>query len=285
MAGVIVIGLAFDQTVEFWGQALTNIAVWALFLYWLSRAASEEQVALTACVVYATLGEIFLSLMWGLYDYRLGNIPLFVPPGHALLFVLGRQLALRLSMHIVAFVPLAAAPFVLWLAMSGTDTLGVPLFAMFVACLVFGEAKRLYAVMFVLALAMELYGTWWGNWAWNADVPWLGLTAANPPLAAGAFYCVLDLLVMSTVRAWRARAIVRPRSQTTRGKDFFGLHERVLHVRPSAIPSGLGKHLADLPLGHPGIQRVADVAPELAHVLLAHQHRQNEHHALLHVER
>jgi hypothetical protein len=28
-------------------------------------------------------------------------------------------------------------------------------------------------------------------------VPWLGLNTINPPIAAGAFYCVLDLLVVS----------------------------------------------------------------------------------------
>jgi hypothetical protein len=205
IAGVIAGGLALDQAVEFWGQAATSVAVWVLFLHCLSRAEPEEQIALTACVVYATLGEIFLALAWGLYDYRLGNIPLFVPPGHALLFVLGRQLARHLSPRMVAVVPMAAAPFVLWLAVSGVDTLGVPLFAIFVACLIFGGAKRLYAVMFVLALAMELYGTRIGNWTWNAHVPWLGLTAVNPPIAAGAFYCVLDLLVMSTLRAHGAR--------------------------------------------------------------------------------
>jgi hypothetical protein len=53
--------------------------------------------------------------------------------------------------------------------------------------------------MFVLSLAMEIYGTVLGNWAWGAEVPWLGLTTINPPLAAGAFYCVLDLLVVATV--------------------------------------------------------------------------------------
>jgi hypothetical protein len=56
--------------------------------------------------------------------------------------------------------------------------------------------------MFVLSLAMELYGTWLGNWAWHNDVPVLGLKADNPPIAAGAFYCVLDLLVMMTGNKW-----------------------------------------------------------------------------------
>jgi len=46
-----------------------------------------------------------------------------------------------------------------------------------------------------------------GNWGWGANVPWLGLTTINPPLAAGAFYCVLDLLVVATV----ARAHASPR--------------------------------------------------------------------------
>jgi len=31
------------------------------------------------------------------------------------------------------------------------------------------------------------------------DVPWLGMSTINPPLTAGVFYCVLDLLVVTTV--------------------------------------------------------------------------------------
>ena len=65
------------------------------------------------------------------------------------------------------------------------------------------RAGRLYAVMFMLSLAMEIYGTWLGNWTWAEEAPWLGFTTINPPLAAGAFYCMLDLLVVAT--AARAR--------------------------------------------------------------------------------
>jgi hypothetical protein len=31
--------------------------------------------------VIATTGEMLLSLGWGQYTYRLGNVPMFVPPG------------------------------------------------------------------------------------------------------------------------------------------------------------------------------------------------------------
>lgn len=205
IAGVIAGGLAFDQTVEFWGQTLTNIALWTLLLYWLRGAQPEDRLSLSVCVFYATLGEIFLSLVWGLYEYRLSNIPLFVPPGHALLFMLGAILARHARDWIVWFVPLAATPFVFLLAITGLGTLDALLFALFLLCLLSGRASKLYSVMFVLSLAMEIYGTWLGNWTWAEEAPWLGFTTVNPPLAAGAFYCMLDMLVVATV-AGRSRA-------------------------------------------------------------------------------
>lgn len=208
IVGFIVGGLLFDQKVEFWGQTLTNLAMWILLLYWLRQARAAEQTGLVACVLYATIGEIFLSLVWGLYEYRLSNIPLFVPPGHAMLFMLGGMLAARADKWIVWLTPLAATPFVCLLLLSGAGSFDALLFAIFVLCLVFGRAKKLYAVMFVLSLAMEIYGTWLGNWTWETTVPWLGLTTINPPLASGAFYSVLDMLVVATASRWRFSPLI-----------------------------------------------------------------------------
>jgi hypothetical protein len=204
--GIIACGLLADQKIDFWGQTLTNASVWALLLYWLRRANARTQLALTACVIYATAGEIFLSLVWGIYDYRLGTVPLFVPPGHALLFTLGGIVAARAPAWIVWCVPLAAAPFVGFLLLSGAGTLDALLYAMFLICLWFGRARKLYAVMFVLSLIMEVYGTALGTWSWSTAVPWVGLTTPNPPLAAGTFYCVLDMLVVTTVSRWHFTA-------------------------------------------------------------------------------
>ena len=199
IAAVIGGGLVFDQHVAFWGQTLTNVGVWMLFLWWLRDETPRDQRLLALCVLYATLGEIFLSLVWGLYEYRLLNVPLFVPPGHALLFMLGRILAERAREWIVWLVPLATAPVIYWLAWTGLGTLDALLFGLFLLCLLSGRASRLYAVMFVLSLAMEVVGTRLGNWAWTEQAPWLGLTTINPPLAAGAFYCMLDMLVVATM--------------------------------------------------------------------------------------
>jgi hypothetical protein len=194
-------GLAFDQLVDFWGQTLTNVGIWAALLFWMRSAPQEDQRALAICVLYATAGEIFLSLVWGLYEYRLSNVPLFVPPGHALLFMLGRLLAQRARDWIEWAVPLITAPLIFALAITGLGTLDALLFVLFLMCLLSGRASKLYSVMFVLSLAMEVYGTRLGNWTWAPVAPHLGFTTINPPLAAGAFYCMLDMLVVATMAA------------------------------------------------------------------------------------
>lgn len=201
---VIVVGLMVDQHVEH-GQWLVDVVVWLLFAWLCWAAARPRRLLLLACLGFATAGEVFLSLVWGLYDYRLGNLPLFVPPGHAMLLLVGMTIAARAPERVVTLVPLVAAPVVAWQAVTGVDRLGVPLFAVLLLALWRGRARRLYAVMFVLAWTMELLGTWLGNWQWRAITPWLQLPAANPPLCAGAFYGVLDLLVMAVVDRGSAR--------------------------------------------------------------------------------
>lgn len=210
IVATIAIGLVVDSHGGAWGQLAVSVAAWALLArLWLVSHPSQRP-ALLACLVYATAGEVFLSLAWGLYDYRLGNIPLFVPPGHVLLFTLGVRLAARLKDGAEWWIAAAALPVVAGLALAGRDTLGPFLYALFLACMALSASRRLYATMLVLSLAMELWGTWLGNWTWRHEVPWTDLVTANPPLAAGAFYAALDLLVVSTVAAWRRQSPASP---------------------------------------------------------------------------
>ncbi len=193
-------GLLLDYHWLKYGQIVMSACTWALCAGLYARTAREDRRALLACLVFATAGEMFLSLAWGLYEYRLHNIPLFVPPGHVLLFFLGTQIAARMPPRSEWWIALAAFPVVMAFAWQGRDTLGPLLYGLFALCLWISPSRRLYATMFVLSLVMELYGTWIGNWAWAAQVPGLGLATLNPPIAAGAFYCVLDLLVVTVTR-------------------------------------------------------------------------------------
>lgn len=192
---VIAAGLWIDRSFGFAGQMAVSLVVWAIASVLCIKLPPALGRRLLACVWISGLGEIVASLVWGLYDYQFGNVPLFVPPGHALLYLLGLILAKHLDERIALLVPLAAAPLVLLLAWSGQDWLSVPLFALFALFILFGRQRRLYAIMFMLALLLELYGTALGNWSWRPIVPGTGLATLNPPLAAGVFYCALDWLV------------------------------------------------------------------------------------------
>lgn len=196
----IVVGLWVDQHFDWWGQLATNVAIWILYLWYVHHARGNERVSLLACLCYATAGELFCSLVWGLYEYRLHNVPMFVPPGHCLLFMLGTLCAPRLPRAMLWMVPAAAVLYAGSAAYLRLDTQGLLYVGLFLFCMVFGSNKRLYASMFVLSLALELYGTWLGNWRWAPIAPWTGLSSQNPPVCAGAFYCALDALVMLTLR-------------------------------------------------------------------------------------
>jgi hypothetical protein len=102
-------------------------------------------------------------------------------------------------------VPLAAAPPVIALAWIGADTMGLILYTLLLLCMIFSRGRKLYAVMFMLSLGLEIYGTAIGNWYWLHEVPVTGWTTLNPPLAAGTFYCMLDMLVVTTMNARRRR--------------------------------------------------------------------------------
>ena len=102
----------------------------------------------------------------------------------------------------LVILPVLGLSYAAFVLLRGTDVFGAALFLVFLACMIFGRAKTLYVTMFLLALIMELYGTALENWRWAASVPAAvfnpanSISAANPPFSAGAFYCVLDLIVI-----------------------------------------------------------------------------------------
>jgi len=200
IVAVITGGLALDSACGWPGQIAAIVWTFAVFIWLYRLGGTEEKRVLIACTVIAGIGEVFLSLVWELYDYQFLNVPLFVPPGHALLMTLGLVFARRLPSVGMWAISLGAAVWAIHAWVAGFDRLGVVLFGIYAFCMLVSGAKSLYATMFVVALTMELYGTALGNWAWRPVAPWVQLTSANPPFSAGAFYCMLDLLVLGAMR-------------------------------------------------------------------------------------
>jgi hypothetical protein len=209
VVSVLALGLAIDMRIDLPGQALLSVAVWILLFCLLRNVEIGERRALLACLVIATVGELFLSLVWGLYTYRLGNVPMFVPPGHVLLLLLALSLAQRMSTRVADVILGCAAVYALAAALTGFDTFALPLVAaLAIVAMLMPRQRPLYASTFILALALELYGTWLGNWTWSREVPVVALVTTNPPGIASAFYALLDALVACTAlvlgRRWNA---------------------------------------------------------------------------------
>jgi len=194
-------GLALDARFGWPGQIAAIFWTLCVFIWLYRLGTTTERRLLLLCTAISAAGEAVLSLVWGLYDYQFRNVPLFVPPGHALLMTLGLLSAPLLNRPAVAAISFAAATWGVYACWAGFDRFGAALFGVYAFCMIFGRARALYAVMFMLALTMELYGTALGNWAWAAETRWLGLSQSNPPFSAGAFYCLLDLLVLAALAA------------------------------------------------------------------------------------
>lgn len=199
----VAVGLFLDASFpDIPGHVAANLFVALCFAMVFRAATAHERRSLLLCVAVATLGELFLCFGWGLYEYRHGNLPPFVPLGHSMIFLTGCRLAPAFRPWIWRAVAAGSAVGVAALAVTGVDTAGLLWYPLFALCLVLSPARPLYGVMFLLALAVEVAGTRAGSWVWFDTVPWFGLRSTNPPLCAGTFYCVLDLLVLTAERAF-----------------------------------------------------------------------------------
>jgi len=195
---VLTIGIGLLVSAKFaeWPVNVWCIGVF-LYIYWMTDR--KERIEMIAVLAFATPMELFFSEVWLIYEYQRDLMPLFVPVGHYFLFDLGRRVARTIPERSPMILILLLVPLVVYGAIQGTDTSAIILILLTLGFVQWGPEPRLYASMVWLALFMELWGTHLGNWTWASSVPWTGLTAWNPPLLVGAFYCFGDLLVNLSV--------------------------------------------------------------------------------------
>jgi hypothetical protein len=212
----IVAVLAADRHVGRGGQLSLGVLtalVLAVLLVFQPRTVRLQTLAV---VGFATIGEIIGSLVWGLYGYRLHNLPAFVPPGHGLVYLAGLSLATLLTRRSRALLVAAGAVAVTW-GVLGITVLPTPdasgtMGCAFLVGVLLVTRRTVYAGVFVVVVALELYGTAIGTWAWEPVVPGLGLTQGNPPSGVASGYVVFDVLAIALVsRASAALDLIQSR--------------------------------------------------------------------------
>lgn len=217
VAATLAVGIPLDALGPPGSQNVVSLWTWGALLWvgWQSSALHRRELA--ACVVLATLGELFLMEVWGLYHYRLLNLPVFIPPGHALVFTAAMRISRRVPSWFPWSVFAASAVYVAYAAWTGIDTQGLIWFAVLAGFMKWGREQNLYGVAFMIALVVETYGTALGGWRYHPVEPWFGLTTTNPPVFVGAIYCTLEVMVRRLGAIRTRPPYVRESSSCTNG--------------------------------------------------------------------
>jgi hypothetical protein len=190
-----------DTQVDLRGQLALGALTW-LVLFAAARPLPAERRAQVAVVICAaTVAEVTGSILWGVYSYRLHNLPTFVPPAHGLVFMAGLSLSGALRRHARLLVLAAALGASVWGILGLTvlprldaaGALGVPLLLAF---LWRSNARAAYAGVFLVVAALELYGTVIGTWRWAAELPGLGISDGNPPSGVASGYVWFDVMAL-----------------------------------------------------------------------------------------
>jgi len=216
-AGFLAGLLAADHFASFHEQLALGALTWAVLALSLRLLCSTtiQRAQLIGVVCYATIGEVTGSILWGVYRYRLHNLPLFVPPAHGIVYLTGLSFATALRRHARALAAVAAAAAATWGLLGLTvlprrdvaGAVGVPLLLVF---LWRSRNRAVYASVFLVVAALELYGTALGTWRWAPTLPGLGIPDGNPPSGVASGYVWFDVMALLSapfiLRALRTRS-------------------------------------------------------------------------------
>ncbi len=194
--------LALDRGAGIGLQLLLGALTWAALIAACRFVPPERRAQAAVVVVVATGAEITGSVLWGVYTYRLENLPLFVPPAHGLVYLAGIALSRALRERSRLLVGIALATVLAW-ALAGVTVLARPdvggaLGALLLGFfLLRGRAPAIYAGVFLVVGALELYGTAIGTWTWAETIPGTGVPNGNPPSGVASGYVFFDVVALA----------------------------------------------------------------------------------------
>jgi hypothetical protein len=203
LLGLIPIAFWLDtRTSSIAQQDVLGVCAWGILFACTRFSSPAERRQVWIMVGVATCVEIWSSIIWGIYRYRFGNLPLFVPPGHGLVYLFALRaartpLVVRFRSQAVTLAVGAATAWAVFgvtlepLLFHRLDVLGAlwwPLFIWFMR----KPSAAIYASAFFVTSILEIVGTNFGTWAWQVSAPISNIPTGNPPSVISAGYCLMD---------------------------------------------------------------------------------------------
>lgn len=198
--GLFIDSLALSERIEY-GQWLTNGLVLLCFAWVYFRVTRKIKKLMLYGVGLAYLGELVFSIVLGMYEYRLENVPFYVPFGHSLVyaavFYIQKEKWIQRNKSHLAFVLYWAmiSYSSLWLLFD-QDILGFVCTLVIVLLLKKKTGNELFfLIMYFMVVYLELLGTYYGCWVWPdtwfSTLSWI--SSSNPPSGISVFYFGFDI--------------------------------------------------------------------------------------------
>ena len=209
-----VLALYLDGYVTISGQRMIGILTWLILIAWLTKIPALVRIQTLIVVAFASLIEYTFAGYFGVYQYRLENVPWFVPPGHGLIYLGAVALGVLMQNRIRTMMFVLLIPLTLWVIWGlfispRLDVLGAFWFLNLLAFLKWGPSRPTYLGAIITVSWLEIVGTYLGTWAWEPFDTIAGWVAqGNPPSGAAGGYGWFDLVGMLAA-PWMLRRLGR----------------------------------------------------------------------------
>jgi hypothetical protein len=205
-----------------YGQWVANVLMVIAFVWLYRKAPIRLRSLMKYGVFIAAAGEALFSLVFGMYEYRLHSIPLYVPPGHSIMYAavyyFVRERWVFKNRRLVSALMLAVSVvYAAYWLVAHNDVYGAVCTALFVVMIARDPHSRLFFLsMFLFVGYLELVGTGAGAWFWwpTAFDKFAFLPSGNPPSGISLFYFGFDGLCLAALL--RRRPVLRARLRRLR---------------------------------------------------------------------
>lgn len=206
------------ENAQIYANALM-LFVFAITFFKVTKRLKEQMLA---AVLIGFFGEYLFSVLLGMYTYRLGNVPLYIPFGHAFVYIavlcFSKAVSIKKNRKVLENVfAISIFIYASVFLIFKNDVFG---FVMTIATLLIlrnnPKERLFYLTMYISVAVLEIIGTsyecwWWPSTAWNV-FPFL--PSYNPPSGISLFYFLLDLGCLWVYKkrhiiAWRRMKNIR----------------------------------------------------------------------------
>lgn len=206
IAGLGMDSVYFTQN-YFDSRMLTSIAI-ILFFYSMFRYADTRLRKLMFTMVFLSfLGELLFCKVFGMYEYRLADIPVYVPFGHSIVYASGYILSKTDWATRNEKVMRIVLPGLISLTLILSGLFLNDIFSLILLPLILWLFRRkkwqsVYHYITVCVFFIEIVGTQYQCWTWAPKI-FNYIPSANPPLGAVFFYLCGDVILAKIVDIWK----------------------------------------------------------------------------------